>query len=93
MADPTTQRIEGPTPGGGAYAVAAYRDAAGDPAPKSRATRVEITEFDADGQAVARTYGTLSPPAEPTDADIMARVARYLGIRLHQPPTETEPDP
>lgn len=53
------ERIEGPTPNGGAYAVAIFsRD--GKPAEKADATAVEITEYAADGTALLRTYGRLT---------------------------------
>lgn len=52
----TSERIDGPTPSGGAYAVAHFLDAEGRPAPKAKAASTEITEHAADGRAVARTY-------------------------------------
>lgn len=57
--DPTTERIEGPTPAGGAYAMAHYRDDDGNPAPKGSATHVEIIEYDRHDRAIHRTHGTL----------------------------------
>ena len=45
--DPGPRRSEGPTPAGGAYAIA-YRDEAGEV--------VEVVEYDADGRPIARTY-------------------------------------
>jgi len=41
--------MEGPTPSGGAYAIAYFSDAHGRPAEKSQAGNVEIHEFDAAG--------------------------------------------
>jgi hypothetical protein len=63
--DPTEERRDGPTPAGGASSVIYYRDADGNPAPKSRAVMAEVTEFDAAGEAIARTYARLRlrPPA------------------------------
>lgn len=57
--DDTRERSEGPTPNGGAYAIAYYRDEEGAPAPKATAAAVEIVEFDADDRPVFRTYATL----------------------------------
>ena len=49
----TEKRIEGPTPAGGAYAIAYVHDGA-----------VEIVEFDAAGRPIARTYGTVGEPED-----------------------------
>ena len=46
------------TPEGGAYSIARYSNANG-PADKDDATDVEITEYDADGNVVTTTYGTI----------------------------------
>ncbi len=46
------RRVEGPTPNGGAYAIAYVRDDGS----------IEIVEFDRDGRAIARTYSQ-SPTA------------------------------
>lgn len=62
---PTTERFEGPTPNGGVASEIFYQDESGQPVPKELATRCEIVELDADGNQVARTYGTLSPPESP----------------------------
>jgi hypothetical protein len=52
------ERIDGPTPNGGEYAVAHFsRD--GEAAEKADATAVEILEYSADGECIARTYGRL----------------------------------
>jgi hypothetical protein len=60
----TEERIEGPTPSGGAYALA-YFSAGGVPVDKAQADAVEVIEFTADGAEIARTYadlpGTVSP--------------------------------
>ena len=47
----TAERIEGPTPNGGAYAIL-YRDSNGNP--------VEIVEYNAHGSERMRTYARLS---------------------------------
>jgi len=46
------------TPSGAAYSIARYLDADG-PADKDDAVRVELTEYDQNGNEVNRTYGTL----------------------------------
>jgi hypothetical protein len=54
--DVTSERIDAPTPNGGAYSVANFRDKDGAPCPKVDAVGVEILEFDAEDQCVGRTY-------------------------------------
>lgn len=56
----TSQRIEGPTPQGGAYAIAYFTDGDGRPCPKARAAHAEIIEYDEAGDGIFRTYGDLS---------------------------------
>jgi hypothetical protein len=63
MADNTSSRIDGPTPAGGAYAVAYFRDAAGNPAEKDRAATLEVCEYDADGRCIHRTYAAVNAAA------------------------------
>ncbi len=55
----STERIEGPTLNGGAYAIAHYSDEDGRPVDKAKATRVEIHEYSADGKLLMRTYAQL----------------------------------
>jgi hypothetical protein len=55
-ADATSERIDGPTPNGGAYAVASWRDGSGNPTTKDRAVSAEVVEYAADGRGLARTY-------------------------------------
>lgn len=55
----TEERTEGPTPHGGAYAIAYFQNKDGQPTIKERAAKVEIVEFDAGGNVVWRTYGTM----------------------------------
>lgn len=55
----TEERIDGATPAGGAYAVAYYLSAAGEPIDRALAERVEIVEFDAGGKEIARTYAEI----------------------------------
>jgi hypothetical protein len=52
----TRERTEGPTPTGGAYAIAYFRDARGNPCTKAEAHATEIIEFDARDNQVFRTY-------------------------------------
>lgn len=56
--DVKPQRLKGPTPAGGAYALAYYYDANGKPCERAKAVRVEIHECDEDGEVIARTYGS-----------------------------------
>jgi hypothetical protein len=56
----TTQRTEGPTPTGGAYAIGFFHDAAGNPCPRASAASVEIFEYDAKDQVIQRTYMALA---------------------------------
>lgn len=51
-----SERSDGPTPNGGAYAIAYFADARGNPCVKADARSMEIVEYDADGEAVHRTY-------------------------------------
>lgn len=56
-ADPQfSERTDGPTPAGGAYAVANFLDADMKPCPKAEAVHIEILEYDQDGQNIARTW-------------------------------------
>lgn len=57
--DETEERVEGPTPAGGAYAIAYFLDAGGDPIRREDAVAVEIVEYAVDGSAIRRTYGTI----------------------------------
>lgn len=55
---PTPERIDGPTPDGGDYSIAYFRDAEGNPCPRAEAAEVEVVEFSADGEQINRTYLT-----------------------------------
>lgn len=58
--DPQTQRCSpGPTPNGGAYSVATHLDDDLRPVARDEATRLSVTEYDADGNEVFHTTGTL----------------------------------
>lgn len=50
------ERIDQPTPNGGAYSIAYFQDAAGDRTSKDSAVKMEIVEFSAEGEPVFRTY-------------------------------------
>lgn len=52
----TQQRDDGPTPNGGVYSIAYFSDSEGNPTTKENATRMEIVEFDEDGNGFFRTY-------------------------------------
>lgn len=55
------ERIDGPTPNGGAYAIIYYQDAQGELTDKSSAVRAELIEFDANGEQVWRSYVEIQP--------------------------------
>ena len=59
--DPQTQEChEGPTPAGGAYSVGTFLDENRSPVPKDEARWVDIVEYDADGDEIMSTLGTLN---------------------------------
>ncbi len=53
----TSERINEPTPNGGAYSVAYYYDDHRMPCEKSKARRVEIVEYSKQGERICSTYG------------------------------------
>jgi len=55
------ERVEGPTPAGGAYAVAVFMDEDGAEVGKAEATRVKVVEYDSSGARLAETHAVLSP--------------------------------
>jgi len=57
----TSERREGPTPNGGAYSIAYFRDERGVPTTKDRARSVEIIEYGVEGEAIHSTIGYLNP--------------------------------
>jgi hypothetical protein len=57
------ERSEGPTPAGGAYAIAHFSNDAGELVAPEAATRVEVTEYDEGGEPIARTYACLDEEA------------------------------
>jgi hypothetical protein len=58
---PFSLRIEGPTPNGGAYAIALFSDENKVPCPKESAVNVEIYEYDEEGGILLTTYGRYEP--------------------------------
>jgi hypothetical protein len=62
--DPTEERWTHATPAGGVSSICYYRDADGNPAPKSKAVAGEIHELDAAGNSIARTYFERKPTPE-----------------------------
>lgn len=50
------ERVDEPTPAGGVYFIAYFRDANGKPCCKDEAVHFEIIEFDKDNREIARTY-------------------------------------
>ena len=56
----TTEERKGKTPNGGVKSVIHYLDDDGQPVEKDVATRCIIEEFDAEGESIMRTYGTLN---------------------------------
>ena len=60
-------RTEGPTPAGGAYAIALFsRDEV--PVDQAEATHVEIIEYAADGTLIKNTYAFVGAGPYPTEA-------------------------
>ena len=49
-------RTDGPTPNGGAYAIAFWQDADGQPTSQELATRAEVVEYDEQDQPIFRSY-------------------------------------
>lgn len=53
------------TPNGGVRSTIYYLDDAGNPADESVATKAVIHEYDAQGNSIFRTYGTLNRGEQP----------------------------
>ncbi len=66
----TSRRTEGPTPAGGAYAIA-YFFHDGTPSAQRFADAIEIVEYDEADNAIKRTYARTAPPtvAVPSPGD------------------------
>lgn len=56
----TQTRIDEPTPHGGVYAIAYWYDEFQIPTDRSVATKVEIIEYNSNGDQVWRTYGMVN---------------------------------
>jgi hypothetical protein len=54
--DPTFERVDRPASDGGGYTVTYFSDDKGFPAPRSRATWIEVLCIDAKGRRLGRTY-------------------------------------
>ncbi|MBR5028934.1 MAG: hypothetical protein IKX51_06915 [Bacteroidales bacterium] len=50
------ERIDEPTPAGGAYFITYFRNSNGNPCDKSEAVHFEIIEYDKNDVVLARTY-------------------------------------
>jgi hypothetical protein len=57
----TQQRVDKPTPNGGAYSIMYFKDAAGNPVDKESAVAAEAIEYTAGGVMVWRTYLKVAP--------------------------------
>jgi hypothetical protein len=57
--DPTFEESKGPTPAGGVRSRIDYLNDAGESVPKSKSTKAVIVEFDANGNPIRTTYGSL----------------------------------
>jgi hypothetical protein len=57
-------RVDEPTPNGGAYSIAYWQNANGEPALPEDATGAEIIEFSESGEQVFRTYLKKSKDSE-----------------------------
>ncbi len=56
----TSESRDGSTPNGGVRSVVYYMDDTWNPVEKEDATQAEISEMDADGKVIHRTYGTFN---------------------------------
>ncbi|HEY9633154.1 MAG TPA: hypothetical protein V6D14_07100 [Coleofasciculaceae cyanobacterium] len=56
MINPTKTLASGPTPNGGAYAIAYWQDRQGNPTTLDKALKVKVVEFDANDRAICLTY-------------------------------------
>jgi type II secretory pathway component PulJ len=64
--DPDTrERVEGPTPNGGAYMIAFFRDADGNPCRKAEAHAMEVVEYNDKDEVIRRTYRQKPGPDVP----------------------------
>jgi len=83
MSEPTTKRVEGPTPAGGAYSIGSYSHN-GTPVEPRYANGLTIVEYDANGQVLNTTFGTCTPDVAMPDtplARLRRRARRLFGLR------------
>lgn len=64
MAKQTQERVEGPTPSGGAYAIVHYQDVDKAPCDKADAVYAEAIEYAEDGRPIAMSFLELSDDEE-----------------------------
>lgn len=70
MLDETKERTEGPTPNGGTYAIAFFRDDQGNDVPKLQATNVIVVEYNSKDEPIFRTHATLGDRGSVTNKDL-----------------------
>lgn len=80
---PSEERSDGPTPNGGAYSRAFYRDLDGLPVPREDAVRIEYVEYTAEGREIHRTY------AEPRDL-LERMVLKMTGRTVKKPKPKSD---
>jgi len=56
------ERIDAPTPNGGAYSIAIFTDNEGNEVDKTKATRIMIQEFSANDELIETTHGVIGNP-------------------------------
>ena len=80
----TTQRTEGPTPAGGAYAIARFFDDEGRAVDRTQATCIVVTEYTAEDEPIEETWfmpGRAAGEGDPR----LRRGARTLARRRPRP--------
>ena len=56
MLNQTQTIAQGPTPNGGAYAIAYWQDMDGNPTTSDKAKKVKVVEFDTNDRIIVLTY-------------------------------------
>lgn len=87
MAQNTQERIDEKAPNGGAYSIAYFKDADGDPTEKEKASSTEIIEFDKEDRQIFRTYLESSSPkrSDSTNTRIdsaIDRIEQKYGLQI-----------
>ena len=79
----STRRIDGPTPNGGAYAVATYLRSIEEPVEvdEAGAGAMVIAEFDADGVMFMETWGEIGGTKKPQPEEARGALVERLGWR------------